>query len=54
MFVRNQSSSYWGRNAAGELGDGTEELRTEPTPVTGDLEFKNNSSRVPVEVVGQK
>ncbi|UCD24320.1 MAG: hypothetical protein JSW51_15080 [Gemmatimonadota bacterium] len=90
--IDSQERAYcWGRNASGELGDGTEELRTEPTLVVGGLAFseisagKNSvqpstcgfttsdkvycwgnglqgqlgtgntsSSRVPVEVVGQR
>lgn len=29
----------WGRNNYGEVGDGTQEPRSEPTPVSGDLRF---------------
>ena len=34
----------WGRNAEGELGDGTIENRPEPTPVDGDLFFDSISA----------
>ncbi len=34
----------WGRNAEGELGDGTIDNRTEPTPVGGDLLFTSISA----------
>ncbi|HEX5437805.1 MAG TPA: hypothetical protein VFW98_11645, partial [Gemmatimonadaceae bacterium] len=35
----------WGRNAEGELGDGTEIDRASPTPVAGDVTFKAISGR---------
>jgi alpha-tubulin suppressor-like RCC1 family protein len=34
----------WGRNAYGEVGDGTQEARLVPTPVSGDLRFTSLSA----------